>query len=80
MLKSLYEDAKNIREKDPAARNVLEVIILYSGFHAIFFHRIAHFFYRKKLFFLARLISQFSSFITGIEIEKIIITFDPIFN
>ena len=69
MLKSLYEDAKNIREKDPAARNVLEVIILYSGFHAIFFQRIAHFFYRKKLFFLARLISQFSRFITGIEIH-----------
>lgn len=69
MFKSLYEDAKNMKDKDPAARNVLEIIILYSGFHAIFFHRIAHFLYNKKLFFLARLISQISRFITGIEIH-----------
>lgn len=69
MFKSLYEDAKNIKQKDPAAKNILEVIILYSGFHAIFFHRIAHFLYRKKLFFIARLISQISRFITGIEIH-----------
>lgn len=69
MFKSLYEDAKNIRDKDPAARSILEVIILYSGFHAIFFHRISHFFYTRKLFFIARLISQFSRFITGIEIH-----------
>ncbi len=67
--KSLYEDAKNIKDKDPAARNILEVIILYSGFHAIFFHRIAHLFYSKKLYFIARLISQFSRFLTGIEIH-----------
>lgn len=69
VLKALYEDAKNIKDKDPAARNILEVIILYSGFHAIFFHRIAHFFYNKKLYFIARLISQISRFITGIEIH-----------
>lgn len=69
MFKGLYEDAKNIKEKDPAARNLLEVILLYSGFHAICFHRIAHFFYNIKLFFLARLISQISRFITGIEIH-----------
>ena len=41
--KELYEDAKNITKKDPAARNVLEVIILYPGFHILFFYRIAHF-------------------------------------
>lgn len=69
ILKSLYEDAKNIKEKDPACRNVLEAIILYPGFHAIFFHRIAHFLYKKKLYFIARLISQFSRHITGIEIH-----------
>jgi len=69
MFKSLYEYARNMKEKDPAARNVLEIIILYSGFHAIFFHRIAHFLYNKKLFFLARLISQIYRFITGIEIH-----------
>ena len=69
MLKSLYEDAKNIKEKDPATQNIFEVILLYSGFHAIFFHRISHFLYTKKLKFLARLISQISRFITGIEIH-----------
>ena len=68
-LKQLYEDAKNIKEKDPACRNVLEAIILYPGFHAIFFHRIAHFLYNKNLYFLARLISQISRHITGIEIH-----------
>ena len=68
-LKQLYEDAKNIKEKDPACRNVLEAIILYPGFHAIFFHRIAHFFYTKKLYFIARLISQIARHLTGIEIH-----------
>lgn len=68
-LKELYEDAKNIKEKDPAARNILEVIILYQGFHVLVFYRIAHFLYEYKLFFLARLISQFARFFTGIEIH-----------
>lgn len=69
VFKQLYQDAKNIQEKDPACRNVFEAIILYPGFYAIFFHRIAHFLYRKKLYFLARLISQIARHITGIEIH-----------
>ena len=69
IIKSLYEDAKNIREKDPACRNVLEAIILYPGFHAIFFHKIAHVLYNKKMYFLARSTSQISRHITGIEIH-----------
>lgn len=68
-MKQLYQDAKNIMQKDPAARNILEVIILYPGFHILIFHRIAHFLYRYKLFFLARLISQIGRFFTGIEIH-----------
>ena len=68
-MKQLYLDAKNIMKKDPAARNILEVIILYPGFHILVFHRIAHFLYRHKLFFLARLISQIGRFFTGIEIH-----------
>lgn len=68
-MKQLYQDAKNIMKKDPAARNILEVIILYPGFHILIFHRIANFLYRHKLFFLARLISQIGRFITGIEIH-----------
>ena len=69
ILKELYEDAKNITKKDPAARNVLEVIILYPGFHILIFHRVSHFLYRHKLFFLARLNSQVGRFFTGIEIH-----------
>ena len=69
VLKELYEDVKNIVNKDPACRNIFEVIILYPGFHAILFHRIAHFLYCKKLYFIARFISQFSRHITGIEIH-----------
>ena len=68
-IKNLYYYAKNIQQKDPAARNIFEVILLYPGFHALFFHRIAHFFYNIKLFFLARLISQLTRFFTGIEIH-----------
>ncbi len=66
---SLLGDARNIAKKDPAAKNVLEVILLYPGFHAILFHRLAHWLYNKRLKFLARLISQISRFITGIEIH-----------
>ena len=38
-IKTLYEDAKNIRDKDPACKNIVEAIILYPGFYALFFHR-----------------------------------------
>lgn len=68
-LKSLYEDAKNIKSKDPATKNILEVIILYPGFHILIFYRIAHFLYNHKIFFIARLISQLGRFFTGIEIH-----------
>ena len=68
-MKQLYLDAKNIMKKDPAARNILEVIILYPGFHILIYHRISHFLYKHRLFFLARLISQIGRFFTGIEIH-----------
>ena len=68
-LKNLYEDAKNIMSKDPACRNIIEAILLYPGFHILVFHRIAHFLYKHKLFFVARLISQIGRFLTGIEIH-----------
>lgn len=67
--RELYLDAKNIQEKDPAANNILYVILLYQGFHVLVFYRIAHFFYHYKLFFIARLISQIGRFFTGIEIH-----------
>lgn len=68
-MKQLYFDALNIMKKDPAVRNIFEVIILYPGFHILIFHRISHFLYKHKLFFLARLNSQIGRFFTGIEIH-----------
>ena len=68
-LKDLYEDAKNIKAKDPAKTNILQVIILYPGFHILVFHKISYFLYINKLIFLARLISQIGRFFTGIEIH-----------
>lgn len=65
----LYEDAKNIKEKDPAATNIISVILLYPGFQVLLYHRFAHFLYKKRLFFLARMVSQFARFMTGIEIH-----------
>lgn len=67
--KELYEDAKNIKEKDPAAKNILYVIFLYQGFHILIFHRMAHFLYTKQLYFFARWLSQIARFLTGIEIH-----------
>ena len=65
----LWADAKNIRDKDPAARNVAEVIILYPGFHVLVTHKIAHFLYNHRCFFLARFVSQLARHLTGIEIH-----------
>lgn len=69
MFKVLKEDIEVIFEQDPAARSYLEVILTYSGLHAIWSHRVAHWFYKRKLFFIARVISQISRFFTGIEIH-----------
>ncbi len=64
----MFEDIKTIFERDPAARSIWEVL-LYTGLHAIFWHKIAHFLYQNKFYFLARLISQTVRFFTGIEIH-----------
>lgn len=69
MFEKIKEDIRMVKEKDPAARTSIEVILAYSGLHAVIFHRIAHWFYLKKFFLAARLISQFSRFLTGIEIH-----------
>ncbi|MCF6139496.1 serine O-acetyltransferase [Pseudalkalibacillus berkeleyi] len=69
MFKTLKEDIDVVFDQDPAARSYFEVILTYSGLHAIWAHRFAHLFWRKKLFFLARVISQISRFLTGIEIH-----------
>ncbi|MFK9094861.1 serine O-acetyltransferase [Bacillus salipaludis] len=69
MFRKFKEDVEVVFEQDPAARSYLEVILTYSGLHAIWAHRFAHAFFNRKLFFLARFISQVSRFFTGIEIH-----------
>ena len=69
MKKGLIADAKLIASRDPAAKSTVEVVLLYPGFHALFYHRMAHWFYKKKRFFIARAISQFGRHLTGIEIH-----------
>lgn len=69
MFTRMKEDIATVFEQDPAARSVLEVVLTYSGLHAVWAHRIAHALFRNKLFFLARVISQVSRFFTGIEIH-----------
>ena len=57
------------QRRDPAARSKLEVFLLYPGVHAVLYHRLAHWLYVHKRFFLARCVSQWSRFWTGIEIH-----------
>lgn len=69
MFKRVKKDVQVIFERDPAAKSVLEVLINYPGLHALWFYRLAHFFYGKKWFVLARFISQVGRFFTQIEIH-----------
>lgn len=69
MFKTLTTDFKIIFERDPAARNWLEVLACYPGFQAIVLHRFAHWLWHQGLPFLPRLISHLSRFLTGIEIH-----------
>ncbi|MGZ7445885.1 serine O-acetyltransferase [Paenibacillus sp. TH7-28] len=69
MFKRIRSDIQAVFDNDPAARGWFEVIFTYSGLHAIWSHRIAHSFYRRRWFTVARIISQVSRFFTGIEIH-----------
>ncbi|XHU96591.1 MAG: serine O-acetyltransferase [cyanobacterium endosymbiont of Rhopalodia gibba] len=69
MLSSLIVDFRIIFERDPAARNWLEVLVCYPGLQALVFHRFAHFLYCLGLPFIPRLISHLGRFLTGIEIH-----------
>lgn len=68
-IKTIIEDIKTIKEKDAAARSILEVVFLYQGFHVLLAHRIAHKLRYWKIPFIPRLISQVARFLTGIEIH-----------
>jgi len=69
VFRRLKEDIQVYMERDPAAKNALEVLLCYPGIHAVWFYRVAHRFYRRRLFLMARLISQLARFLTGIEIH-----------
>ncbi|WP_456342267.1 serine O-acetyltransferase [Thermovibrio sp.] len=69
MLKRIKEDIETVFERDPAARSILEVLLCYPGLHAIWLHRIAHWLWTHNLKLLARLVSHFSRWLTGIEIH-----------
>lgn len=69
MLSALIADFRIIFERDPAARNWLEVLFCYPGLQALLFHRICHWLYTLGIPFIPRLISQFSRFLTGVEIH-----------
>ena len=67
--KNLREDIKAAKRNDPAARNSFEIWLTYSGVHALSWYRVAHFFHKIKLKLLARCISQYARFLTGVEIH-----------
>ncbi len=69
MWERFREDIRTIKERDPAAKNYLEIFLCYPGLHAIWLHRIAHFLYEEGWFTTARLISHFNRAFTGIEIH-----------
>jgi len=69
LLSQIRKDIRVIFERDPAAKSVLEVVLCYSGLHALWAHRIAHFLYNNDFFVLARIISSVAKFFTGIEIH-----------
>lgn len=67
--RSMREDIAAVFESDPAARSYAEVLICYPGLHAVWAHHLSHWLWSHKMRFLARLNSQFSRFLTGIEIH-----------
>ena len=65
----LKETINAYKARDPAARSSFEIFLLYSGLHAILYYRLAHWLYMRRLCFLARVVSQWSRFFTGVEIH-----------
>lgn len=69
LFRKMREDVQCVMEQDPAARSMFEVVLTYSGVHAVWAHRVAHALFKWKLYFFARIVSQVSRFFTGIEIH-----------
>ena len=62
-------DIESVKQRDPAAKNTLEIVLTYSGLHAVAAYRVSHYFYKKRLYLTARVISQIARALTGIEIH-----------
>lgn len=69
MFTTIQEDIQSVYGRDPAARSTWEVLTCYPGLHALWFHRAAHWLWQRKLYWLARWLSHFSRWVTGIEIH-----------
>lgn len=69
ILKHIQSDIDSVKKRDPAARSTLEILLTYSGLHAVLMYRASHWFYTKKLYTIARCISQLARLLTGIEIH-----------
>ena len=69
MFSTIREQIDTVFKRDPAARGVIEILLCYPGFHAVLIHRVAHGLYKRDWFTLARVVSQFSRNVTGIEIH-----------
>lgn len=69
MFRTIREQISTIFREDPAAESVLEIVLCYPGFHAILLHRLAHWLFNRNLHLIARVVSQFSRSVTGIDIH-----------
>jgi len=69
MFSRIREDIGSVFDRDPAARNTWEVVTCYPGIHAVLIHRVAHWFWTSRLFWLGRMLSQMGRWLTGIEIH-----------
>lgn len=69
MFKTIREDIHSVFDRDPAARSSLEIFFCYPGLHAVWFYRVAHWFWIHDFYFLGRFISHLGRFFTGIEIH-----------
>jgi len=68
-IRIVRRDIRAVLNRDPAARSTMEVILCYPGFHAMLFHRVAHFLWNRRVYLIARWISHVGRFLTGIEIH-----------
>ena len=69
MFDRIREDIASVKERDPAARSGLEIVLCYPGLWAVWIHRVSHLLWRAKLRLLARILSQFARFLTGVDIH-----------